>query len=151
LEPLAMNSPAMAASAPKALELDQTSFDYLQRARNASERGKMTEAVDNFRRVLNREGGYFAPANLELSFALLSLKRNDEALASLLEVTKRDGSRYPISYYHLARLYELKGELKLAEAAFSQAAPNNPQFLLDVCRVREKLSDYKGSLEAMER
>lgn len=134
----------------KALSLDQSSFEYLQRARNASERGKMTEAVDNFRRVLSREGGYFAPANLELSFALLSLKRNDEALATLVELTKRDGARYPISYYHLARLYELKGELKLAEVAFTQAAPSNPQFLLDVSRVREKIGDYKGSLEAME-
>jgi len=44
----------------------------------------------------------------------------------------------------------MKGELKLAEAAFVQAAPKNPQFLLDVTRVREKLGDYKGSLEAME-
>ena len=144
-----------AVAAPKSLALDQTSFDYLQRARNASERGKMTEAVDNFRRVLKLQGGYFPPATLELSYALLSLKRYDEALASLLQVSQRDGVRYPISYYHLARVYELKGELKLAEAAFTQAAasytPTNAQFLLDLSRIREKLSDYKGSLEAMER
>jgi tetratricopeptide (TPR) repeat protein len=86
---------------------------------------------------------------------LLSLKRYDEALVNLLEVSKRDGARYPISYFHLARLYERNGELKLAEAAFSQAVaayePTNIQFLLDLSRVREKLSDYKGSLEAMER
>ena len=152
------NSPAVApssASVSKSLELDQASFDFLQRARNASERGKMLEAVDNFRRVLNRQGGYFPPANLELSYALLSLKRNDEALGLLIQVSQRDGARYPISYFHLARLYEMKGELKLAEAAFSQAAttyqPTNAQFLLDLSRVREKLSDYKGALEAMEK
>jgi tetratricopeptide (TPR) repeat protein len=139
-----------APSAAKSLQLDATSFDFMQRARNASERGKMAEAVDNYRRVLSREGGYFPPANLELSYALLSLKRYDEALGNLLEVSKRDGARYPISYFHLARLYERNGELKLAEAAFSQAAPNNTQFLLDLSRVREKLGDYKGSLEAME-
>src|SRR5829696_1858812 len=143
------------ASASKSLELDQASFDLMQRARSASERGKMLEAVDNFRRVLNRQGGYFAPANLELSFALLRLKRNDEALASLIQVSERDGARYPISYFHLARLYESKGELKLAEAAFSQAAttyvPANAQFLLDLTRVREKLGDYKGALEALEK
>ena len=141
----AVNTPA-----PKVLTLDQDTFDYLQRARNASERGKMSEAVDNFQRVLSREDGYFPPANLELSYALLNLKRYDEALKNLLAVSTRDGARYPISYYHLARLYEMKGELKLAEAAFVQAAPKNPQFLLDVTRVREKLGDYKGSLEAME-
>ncbi|HEY2961527.1 MAG TPA: tetratricopeptide repeat protein [Pyrinomonadaceae bacterium] len=136
------------------LTIDQTSYDFLQRARAASERGKTSEAIDNFRRVLSRQGGYFAPANLELSYALLSLKRYDEALGQLLQVAQRDGSRYPVSYFHLARVYELKGELKLAEAAFSQAVaayvPTNVQFLLDLSRVREKQNDYKGALEAME-
>jgi len=146
----AKKSPAVTASTVRPLTLDPASFDYLQRARNASEHGKMAEAVQYFQRVLTREAGYFPPANLELSYALLSLKRYDEALANLLQVSQRDGARYPISYYHLARVYELKGELKLAEAAFVQAAPNNPQFLLDVTRVREKLGDFKGSLAAME-
>src|SRR4029079_12486649 len=47
------------------------------------------------------------------------------------------------------------GELKLAEAAFAKAvslyAPANSQFLIDLSRVREKLGDFQGSLEAMER
>ena len=154
--PAAKTSPKVelkpAAATP--LTLDQASFDFLQRARAASERGKMLEAVENFRRVLNLQGGYFAPANLELSYTLLSLKRNDEALANLLQVSQRDGARYPISYFHLARLYEAKGELKLAEAAFSQAVstyqPTNAQFVLDLSRVREKLGDFKGALDAME-
>jgi len=147
--PASAAAPA-SASVPKSLSLDQASFDFMQRARNAAERGKMTEAVDNFRRVLNRQDGYFPPANLELGYALLSLKRYDEALPHLLQVSRRDGSRFPISYFHLARLYELKGDLKLAEAAFVKAAPNNPQFLLDVSRVREKLGDFKGALAAVE-
>lgn len=137
------------------LTLDQTSYDFLQRARGASERGKTLEAVDNYKRVLNREGGYFAPANLELSYALLSLKRYDEAQAQLLQVSQRDGARYPVSYFHLARLYELKGDLKLAEASFSRAheanVSANVRYLLDVSRVREKQGDFKGALEAMER
>lgn len=140
-------------AAPR-LTLDPISFDLLQRARNASERGKMLEAIENYRRVLSRENGYFPPANLELSFALSSLKRYNEAIGNLLEVSKRDGARYPISHYHLARLYELKGDLKLAEVALTQTvnayAPANGQFLLDLSRVREKLGDFKGSLDAME-
>jgi tetratricopeptide (TPR) repeat protein len=149
---------AKAAAAPrpaKALALDQQSFDFLQRARAASERGKMQEAIENFRRVLNRQNGYFPPANLELSYALLSLKRYDEAEAQLLQVSQRDGARYPVSYFHLARLYELKGELKRAETAFAQVVdayvPTNSQFLLDLSRVREKQGDFKGAVEAMER
>ena len=137
----------------KPLTLDQMSFDYLQRARSAAERGKFPEAVENFQRVLKLQGGYFPPASLELSYALINVKRFDEALGKLLEVTKRDGLRYPISYFHLARLYEMKGELKLAEAAFAQAvtaSPANAQFLLDLCRVREKMGDFKGALEAFE-
>lgn len=147
--------PAAAPRPSKTLALDQMSFDYLQRARAASERGKMEEAIDNFRRVLNRKNGYFPPANLELSYALLSLKRYDEAEAQLLQVSQRDGARYPVSYFHLARLYEAKGELKRAEAAFSQVVdayvPKNSQFLLDLSRVREKQGDFKGAVEAMER
>jgi tetratricopeptide (TPR) repeat protein len=156
-KPAAVNA-ASAAEYPrpaKTLALDQISFDYLQRARDASERGKLLDAVNNFQRLLNRQGGYFAPANLELSYALLSLQRYDEALAQLLAVTQRDGARYPVSYYHLARVYEMKGDLKNAEAAFSQAlavnVPTNSQFLLDLSRVREKQGDFKGALEAMER
>lgn len=140
---------------PRALALDQASFEYMQKARNASERGKMLEAVENFQQVLTRQGGYFPPANLELSYALLSLKRYDEALGNLIEVTRRDGTRYPISYFHLARTYEMKGDLKKAEAAFAQAigayVPTNNQFLLDLARVREKQGDFKGSLDALER
>ena len=162
VKPVSVNAtkpaPARAAEYPrpaKTLILDQISFDYLQRARDASERGKLLDAVNNFQRLLNRQGGYFAPANLELSYVLLSLKRYDEALAQLVAVTQRDGARYPVSYYHLARVYEMKGDLKNAEAAFSQAinanVPTNSQFLLDLSRVREKQGDFKGALEAMER
>ena len=135
------------------LTLDQNSFDYLQRARTAAERGKLPEAVENYQKVLKLQGGYFPPASLELSSTLISLKRFDEALVNLLEVTKRDGMRYPISYFHMARLYETRGELKLAETAFAQAvtaSPANTQFLLDLSRVREKMGDFKGALEAFE-
>lgn len=142
------------ATASKTLQLDQVSYNYLQQARAESERGKKSEAVELYRRLLNRNNGYFAPANLELAYALVSLKLYDEALANLLEVSKRDGARFPITYYHLARLYEMKGELKPAEAAFAKAvslfAPANSQFLIDLSRVREKLGDYQGSLEAIE-
>ena len=140
---------------PKTLTIDRISFDYLQRARHASENGRMTEAAENFRRVLNRQGGYFGPANLELSYVQLSLKQYDEALTNLIAVTKRDGARYPISYFHLARTYELKGDLKNAELAFTQAinayVPTNSTFFLDLIRVREKQGDYRGALDALER
>lgn len=150
-----MAATASASGRPGKLTIDQASYDFLQRARSASERGKMTEAVDNFRRVLIRQGGYFAPANLELGYALLSLQRYDEALGQLQQVSQRDGARYPVSYFHLGRVYELKGDLKLAEAAYSQTVDaygaRNVQFLLDLSRVREKQNDFKGALEAMER
>ncbi len=45
---VAKTSPAAGPTSPSAatrLELDQTSFDFMQRARSASERGKMSEAV----------------------------------------------------------------------------------------------------------
>lgn len=157
--PVAPEKPANLKSAPavastKPLSLDPISFGFLQKARAASERGNTLDAIANYQRLISRQSGYFAPANLELSYLLIGLKRNEEALANLLQVANREGSRYPISYYHLGRLYEIKGELKLAEASYSRtvaAYSNNSQFLLDLSRIREKLGDLQGSLEAMER
>ena len=142
------------ARAPRTLSLDQPGFDLLQRARSSTEKGNTLDAVDSYKRLLVRQGGYFPPANLELSFALMSLKRFDEAGANLQMVANRDGARYPISYFHLARVFESQGDLKQAEEFFSRAsasfAARNPQFLLDVSRVREKQENFKGALEAME-
>ena len=138
----------------RSLVLDPVGFDLLQRARSQSEKGKTIDAINCYRRLLSRQGGYFAPANLELSFVLLTFQRYDEAVGNLQMVATRDGSRYPISYYHLGRVYEGKGDLKQAEVWFSQAAAafgkKNVQFLLDISRVREKQGNFKGALEAME-
>lgn len=154
--------PVAAASSPRpmktgrpvTLAVDRETFGYLQNARAARERNRPEDAVTNFRRVIARMDGYFVPANLELSYVLISLKRYDEAIVALLPVTQQDGVRYPISFYHLARLYEMSGELKLAEENFSRAASSyrheNAQFLLDVSRVREKLGDVQGALTVLE-
>src|SRR5215471_1873741 len=143
-------SPAMA----KVLTLDPVSYDFLQRARDFREHGKLQEAVENYQKVISRSHGYFPPANLELSYVQMNLKRNDEALANLLEVANRDGARFPISYYLLARMYEVKGDLRLAEESYARAATTyktkNRSFLLDLTRVREKRGDFKGALAALE-
>ena len=154
-KPASIKSPARSDYSPKPLVLDATSFELLQRARSFNEKGNTQDSVESYKQLLARESGYFPPANLELSFALISLKRYDEASSNLQLVANRDGTRYPISYFHLARVYELQGDLKQAEVFFSRAASafgtTNSQFLLDVSRVREKQGDFKGALEAMER
>ncbi|MFN2531051.1 MAG: tetratricopeptide repeat protein [Pyrinomonadaceae bacterium] len=141
-------------SSPKVMAVDQVTYDFLQRARTSSERNNPADAVESYRKVIARQFGYFAPANLELSYALVTLKRNDEAMANLQQVVDRDGARFPISYYHLARLYELRGDLKRAEELFNQAvyayASKNSQFLLDLSRVREKQGNIAGALETLE-
>jgi tetratricopeptide (TPR) repeat protein len=140
--------------APKVLALDAVSYDFLQRARNLREHGKLQEAAENYQRVISRSRGYFAPANLELSYVLMTLKRPGEALANLLQVMSRDGARYPIGYYYLGRLYEFKGDLISAEESFSKAASaykrENSSFLLDLSRVRRRQGNFKGALAAME-
>ena len=154
-KPASIKSPTRPDYSAKPMVLDATSFELLQRARSFNEKGNTQDSVDSYKRLLSREGGYFPPANLELSFALITLKRYDEASSNLQLVANRDGSRYPISYFHLARVYEAQGDLKQAEIFFSRAASAfgtaNSQFLLDVSRVREKQGDFKGALEAMER
>jgi tetratricopeptide (TPR) repeat protein len=138
----------------RTLTVDQATYDLLQKGRTAHERGRDEEAVGYYRSVLSHMGGYFAPANLELSYSLITLKRNDEAIALLRTVSTNDGALYPVCYYHLARLYEVRGELKVAEENYTRAAAiysaNNFQFLLDLSRVREKLGDLQGAQSALE-
>ena len=134
-------------------KLDSENFALLQRARTAHEQGRYAEAVENFQRVIARSGGYFSPANLELSYSLIELRRNDEAIASLLLVAEKDGARFPISYYHLGRLYEQRNDLKLAEENYLRATQahqtDNAQFLLNLSGVREKRGDFTGALVAL--
>jgi tetratricopeptide (TPR) repeat protein len=148
------NALSGAKSAEPAFTLDPETHELLQRARNAHENGRYQEAVDSFKGVIARKGGYFSPANLELSYSLMELRRNDEAVAALLLVAAKDGARFPITYYHLGRLYELRGDLQLAEENYLRATQahqvDNAQFLLNLSGVREKRGDFAGALVAME-
>ncbi len=152
---LGASKPQRVASRPlPAYTVDPETYALLQRGRTARERGRNDDAVEAYRQVLARMGGYFPPANLELSYVLIALKRNDEAVATLLPVTLRDGTEIPISHYHLGRLYEARTELKLAEDHYSRAADaygeSNNQFILDVGRVREKQGNLAGALMSLE-
>lgn len=145
---------APSSKATAILTLDVVSYDLLKRARTLSERGKLQEAAEFYERVISRSHGYFAPANLELSYVLLNLKRDDEAFANLLKVMNRDGALYPLGNYHLARLFESKGDLASAEESFAKAVmaykTENNSFLLDLSRIRERRGNFKGALAAME-
>jgi predicted negative regulator of RcsB-dependent stress response len=142
------------ASSSKDLRIDPVTYSHLQRARSARERGKNEEALKHYRVVISRLGGYFGPANLELSYVLIALMQQDAALDNLRALTSKDGSRYPVGFYHLGRIYEARGDFEEAAEAFGQAAryyaDANPQFLLDVSRVREKLGDYNRALAALQ-
>jgi tetratricopeptide (TPR) repeat protein len=145
---------AARASSTRSFSVDPQTYTLLQSARDASDTGKFDEAVRRYRNVLSRSGGYLPPANLELSFALINLSRTDEAINALTPVASRDGARYPVAFYHLARLYERQGQLELAAQNFARAAQaygdNSPQMLSDLSRVREKMNDTAGALAAME-
>lgn len=153
ITPARDSSPATA-TASRPLTVDPETYALLQRGREAHERGRYEEAVTSFYRVISRMGGYFSPANLELSYSLIELRRNNEAIAMLLLVAQKDGARLPISYYHLGRLYELRGDLKQSEDYYTRAVQSyqheNSQFLLNLSTVREKRGDFTGALSAME-
>jgi tetratricopeptide (TPR) repeat protein len=148
-----MSPPAPRKSA-RTFAVDPQTYELLQSARSAGEAGKYEEAVRRYRSVLSHSGGYLPPANLELGSALINLKRDDEAAAVLTPVTERDDARYPVAHYHLARLYERRGQLELAARQYERAAElygdTAPQMLFDVSRLREKLNDAQGALNAME-
>jgi tetratricopeptide (TPR) repeat protein len=155
-EPASARTEAASArtSAAVPLTLNAESHELLQRARTDHERGRYEQAVDGFRRVIARNGGFFGPANLELSYSLIELRRNDEAIAELQKVAEKDGARFPISYYHLGRLYEQRGDLPAAELNYLRATQSyqtdNAQFFLNLSTVRDKRGDFAGALVAME-
>lgn len=138
----------------RSLTVDTETYELLEQARAAREAGKNQEAVAFYQRVLARRGGFFPPANLEMSFALASLERRAEAIASLQKFIAREGARYPIAYYHLGRQFEALGQLAASAEAYSRAAfaygEREPQFLLDVSRVREREGNIAAALAAME-
>lgn len=129
-------------------------YEFLRRARAAREAARLAQAASLYRDAIRSNGGYFAPANLELGFALSGLGRTDEAIESLLLVVRRSGARYPIAFYHLGRLHESAGQLAQAGDAFARAAElmgeTGPQFYADLSRVREKEGKSAEALAAME-
>lgn len=143
-----------ASSSLRSLTVDRETYDLLERARASREDGRAQEAVGFYSRVLARRGGFFPPANLEISFVLSGLNRHEEAIASLQKLIAREGARYPIAYFHLGREHETLGQLNLAAEAYNRAAAaygeREPQFLLDVSRVREKEGNIAAALAAME-
>jgi tetratricopeptide (TPR) repeat protein len=151
---LASSRNASTRTGARSFTVDPQTYELLQSAREASEARKYEEAVRRYRSVLSHNGGYLPPANLELGAALINLKRDDEAVAVLTPVTERDDARYPVAHYHLARLYEQRGQLDLAARHFARAAElygdTAPQMLFDLSRLREKLNDPQGALSAME-
>lgn len=136
------------------LTLGKQTYDLLQRARAARDAGRNEQAAAFYRRVISEQDGYFAPANLELGYSLTSLQQTDDAIETFRLVAAKDGARFPIAFYHLARLYEKTGRLPLAAEAFSRAAAlygdTNPQMLLDLSRVREKEGNPQAALSAMQ-
>nr|MDQ3805638.1 tetratricopeptide repeat protein [Acidobacteriota bacterium] len=129
-------------------------YDFLRRARAARESARLEQAVALYRDAIESNGGYFAPADLELGFALSSLRRTDEAINQLLLVIRRSGSRYPVAFYHLGRLYEHTGQFAQAGDAYARAAElmgdTGPQFFADLSRAREKQGKPAEALAAME-
>ncbi|HEX8491420.1 MAG TPA: tetratricopeptide repeat protein [Pyrinomonadaceae bacterium] len=143
-----------ASSSLRSLTVDRETYELLERARAAREAGDKEEAVNFYNRALMRRGGFLPPANLEISFVLAGLGRHEEAIASLQKLVAREGARYPIAYYHLGRRYEALGQLSAAADAYGRAAfaygEREPQFLLDVSRVREKEGNLQAALGALE-
>lgn len=144
----------LASSSLRSMTVDRETYNLLERARASREAGESEDAVGFYNRVLSRRGGFFPPANLELSFVLSELKRHEEAAATLKQLIARAGARYPIAYFHLGREYEALNQLDLAAESYARAAAAygeaEPQFLLDVSRVREKEGKLGAALEAMQ-
>lgn len=141
-------------SAPAKFIIEEPAYGSLQKARAARAGDRSGEAVGLYQRAIREGGGYLAPANMELGLTLVSLRRNEEAAASLLAVVRREGGRYPLVFYHLGRIYEHMGRLAESGEAFARAAElageESPQFYVDLSRVREREGRDADALAAAE-
>lgn len=141
-------------SAPAQFVIEKQAFSFLLNARAARAGDRPEEAVELYRRAIKEGGGYLAPANMELGLTLVSLRRNEEAAASLLAVVRKEGGRYPLVFYHLGRIYEHLDRLTEAGEAFARAAElagdESPQFYVDLSRVREREGRGADALSAAE-
>lgn len=137
-----------------AVVVDRQAYTLLLGARTARGENRNGEAVTLYRRAIESNGGYMTPADLELGFTLITLRRNEEAIAALLAVVRKEGTRYPVVFYHLGRLYEHLGRTTEAGEAFARAAElmgdDSPQFFVDLSRVREREGRYADALAAAE-
>jgi tetratricopeptide (TPR) repeat protein len=145
---------ARASKAPAQFVIEQPAYKFLLSARAARAGDRPAEAVELYRRAIREGGGYLAPANMELGLTLVGLRRNEEAAASLLAVVRKEGGRYPLVFYHLGRIYEHMGRLAEAGEAFARASElageENPQFYIDLSRVREEEGRGADALAAAE-
>src|SRR5947209_6354921 len=136
------------------LVVGREAYSLLMNARDARADKRAGDAVTLYRKAIEANGGYFAPANIELGYTLTGMHRNEEAAANLLVVTRKEGARYPVAFYHLGRLYEHLGRIEEAGEAFARAAElmgdTSPQFYVDVSRVREREGRYADALAAAE-
>ncbi|HEX8337520.1 MAG TPA: tetratricopeptide repeat protein, partial [Pyrinomonadaceae bacterium] len=98
-----------AKGAPAEFVVEQDAYRFLRDARAARADERLEAAVELYRRAIREGGGYLAPANMELGLTLVTLRRNEEAAASLLAVVRKEGARYPLVFYHLGRIYEHLG------------------------------------------
>ncbi|MBV9925914.1 MAG: tetratricopeptide repeat protein [Acidobacteria bacterium] len=141
-------------ASPAKFVIEQPAYGSLLSARAARAAERPEQAVEQYRRAIREAGGYLAPANMELGLTLVSLRRNEEAAASLLSVVRREGGRYPLVFYHLGRIYEHMGRLAEAGEAFARAAElggeESPQFYLDLSRIREQEGRHDEALAAAE-
>jgi tetratricopeptide (TPR) repeat protein len=136
------------------LVVSREAYSLLMNAREARGENRGAEAVALYRRAIGANGGYFAPANIELGYTLTVMHRNEEAAANLRAVVEKEGARYPVAFYHLGRLYEHLGRTEEAGESFARAAElmgeTSPQFYVDLSRVREREGRYADSLAAAE-
>ena len=149
-----LRSARSAKATPAKFVIEREAYNFLRGARAARAGERLGEAVELYRRAIREGGGYLAPANMELGLTLVSLRRYEEAAASLLAVVRREGGSYPLVFYHLGRIYEHMGRLAEAGEAFARASElageENPQFYVDLSRVREREGRGADALSAAE-
>jgi tetratricopeptide (TPR) repeat protein len=83
--------------------------------------GRVADAIEDFKEALRHSPPIFSMDSQEdcLANAYLELGQMDEALAEYERILHINPN-YPLAHYHLAQVYEGKGEPHKAHAAYQQ-------------------------------
>jgi tetratricopeptide (TPR) repeat protein len=145
--------PDSAESTPT-VRIGAESFQMLQLARAARDRGDLSRAVSLYQLVMRREGDSIPAIEWELAATWMKFDNAREAEESYRRLIAKAGDRYPMAYYYAGRAMMRQQKYGAAAVMLRQALARvgeAPYIYLALMDSLERLEDFEGAIQALEK